>query len=66
MSELNPNEAPEGLMAVSSYDSEGNYISDSCSRCALKGNPACPESDCFGTNREDGCEVYFVIKPEAA
>lgn len=50
---VNPNEAPEGFVAVESY---------SCDPCAFApySSKACREADCNADSRADGCFVYFI------
>lgn len=53
---LNPNEAPEGYVAVD----DNNYLIG-CSTCALEyGSPVCMSVPCVGTDRKDGHFVIFV------
>jgi hypothetical protein len=53
---LNPNEAPEGFIAVKAPD-------DKCSvDCALLGCSACAQAVCEKEKRKDKTSVYFVKK----
>ena len=51
---VNPNEAPEGYLAVA--------IKSGCQGCAFRGN--CWRADCAPHNRKDLCHVIFVKKPD--
>lgn len=50
---IDPNEAPEGYVAV-------EYVS--CEACALKLNPSCLTSPCTGSYRDDESAVQFKRK----
>ena len=56
MSKVDPNEAPEGYVAVECaecYGCEFSYIS-----------PECLGAACGSGNRKDGCYVIFIKKPD--
>ena len=54
---IDPNEAPEGYLAV-----KGN---NGCFECAFKNRSAdCLSADCTPNNRKDLCHVIFVKKPD--
>lgn len=48
---LNPNEAPNGYVAVEEIDE--------CLGCFFVGDKRCASLDCGGNSREDGCYVIF-------
>lgn len=54
MGKVDPNEAPEGYMAVES---------ESCANCALINLGDCVSADCNRDVREDGRNVIFVKRP---
>ena len=51
----NPNEAPEGYVAVLSPRG-------SCDHCVFRDTMKCDDAPCLPEDREDKCEVYFVEK----
>ena len=60
---VDPNEAPEGYVAV-------EWVFGCCNKCAFRSASSCPRNDndefwCFGVNRKDHKDVYFVKKPES-
>lgn len=58
MNKVDPNEAPEGYMAVESL---------SCANCAFTYcDEDCVRSFCSDRDRKDGCIVIFVERPTTA
>ena len=60
MGKINPNEAPEGYVAVSSYLGCGRcdfYIQGQCTNTA---------ADCLPCERDDGCNVNLIKKMATA
>ena len=56
---VNPNEAPEGYIAV--------QYTGSCGDCSFSFNGCCSGSlsvSCASHNRVDNCDVYFISKEE--
>ena len=60
MGKIDPNEAPEGYLAVD--DSDGEKGCDPCSFAPL--SKGCYSFPCSATLRKDGCYVFFVKKPD--
>lgn len=58
MSKVNPNEAPEGFVAVEEFNG--------CDTCAfIEQKDTCHGNHkCTPSRREDGCDVIFKKKPE--
>ena len=58
MGKIDPNEAPEGYMAVDDNDGEAG-----CNLCSFDfkfSTKDCFYSPCHKNYRKDGCSVYFV------
>ena len=53
MSKIDPNEAPEGYVAV-----KETFVCRGCALTYLDGD--CLAADCAESNRKDGCNVIFV------
>ena len=53
MSKVDPNEAPEGYVAV-----------DVCAPCTFYNKPECHNYKCFDQERKDGQDVIFKNKEE--
>ena len=52
--QVNPNEAPEGYIAVEGHD---------CRECAfIADDTMCLQSECYAHNRIDGLYVIFIKK----
>ena len=57
------NDAPNGYVAA-------QWVFGCCNKCAFRSASFCPRKDndefwCFGVNRKDHKDVYFVKKPES-
>jgi hypothetical protein len=67
MSTINPNEAPEGYMAVEIDDMAPGHVCMQCAFIAVEpsGHIGCGnlEAACFGDRRADKTAVVFVKKP---
>lgn len=51
--QVNPNEAPEGYIAVECRD---------CNKCAFSKKPLCPTTPCCSSKRIDNTFVIFIKK----
>lgn len=55
---LNPNDAPEGFIAVENKD---------CHGCAFLGTGNCDTTpECYAWDRQDGCSVIYVANQHQA
>ena len=59
---VNPNEAPEGYMAVACV--VGNSSCDECSFASNDCGCRAAGVSCLSSNRNDNCGVYFIPKKE--
>ena len=59
---VNPNEAPEGYVAVEYVD--GNSSCDECSFASNDCGCRVAGVSCLSSNRNDNCGVYFILEKE--